>query len=57
MSVKVISSDPKKIESIQNWPVPTDVLEVKNYLGLVGYYRKYIQKFSTFAFPITELTH
>ena len=57
VSEKGISCDPKKIESIQNWPVPADVSEVKSFLGLVGYYRKLIKNFSTVAFPLTELTH
>ena len=52
-----ISCDHKKNESIQDWPVQASVSEVKSFLGLVGYYRRFIKSFSTIAFPLTELTH
>ncbi|MES9884702.1 MAG: RNase H-like domain-containing protein [Sedimenticola sp.] len=52
-----ISCDPKKIVTITNWPVPTNISEVKSFLGLVGYYRRFVPDFSTVAYPLTQLTH
>ena len=51
-----LSADPKKIESIRDWPEPTTVKEVQAALGLFNYYRKFIKDFSKIAAPLTELT-
>lgn len=51
-----ISVDPQKIEAVVNWPSPTTVMEVLSFLGLVGYYRRFVQNFSKIAVPMTELT-
>lgn len=53
---KGISCDPSKVDTIKNWPVPTSVAEVKSFLGLAGYYRKFIPNFSEIASPLTSLT-
>jgi hypothetical protein len=47
--------DPEKIEAIREWPVPKNVIEVKSFMGLVGYYRMFIVGFSRIAHPITSL--
>ena len=47
---------PEKLESLQNMPPPTDLTETRNFLGFVGYYRKFIPKYLDIAHPLTNLT-
>ena len=47
---------PEKLESLQQMPAPTDLTEVRKFLGFVGYYRKFIPKYSDIARPLTKLT-
>ncbi|KAJ0833047.1 putative nucleotidyltransferase, Ribonuclease H [Helianthus annuus] len=51
-----IHVDPAKIDSIKNWPTPKTPTEVRQFLGLAGYYRRFIQGFSKIAQPLTTLT-
>ena len=48
--------DTKKIEAVVNWKPPKNVSEVRNFLGLAGYYRKFVEGFSKIAAPLTKLT-
>ena len=41
--------DPKKVEVIQQWPRPTSMMEIRSFLGLVGYYRHFVKDFSKIA--------
>lgn len=50
-----VKPDPKKIQCIVNYPTPTNAKEIKSFLGLVGYYRRFIQDFSKKAKPLTNL--
>ena len=50
-----IQVDPSKVAAIQDWKRPTNVREVKSFLGLAGYYRKFVQGFSKIALPTTKL--
>lgn len=51
-----IACDPSKIETVQNWPVPKNVNEIRSFLGLAGYYRRFIPNFSEIASVLTNLT-
>ena len=51
-----IKVDPKKVEAVMHWPRPTNVTEIRSFLGLAGYYRKFIQDFSRIATTLTQLT-
>jgi hypothetical protein len=51
-----ISTDPAKAELIKNWPEPCNVREVRSFLGLASYYRKFIRNFAHMARPLTALT-
>ena len=53
---KGIKPLPEKLESIKKMPAPTTPKEIKQFLGLVGYYRKFIPRFSDIARPMTNLT-
>ncbi|XP_028110422.1 uncharacterized protein LOC114308926 [Camellia sinensis] len=48
--------DPHKIKAIINWPTPTNVPEVHNFMGLVGYYQRFVRDFSKIVVPLTQLT-
>ena len=47
---------PGKVEKVQNWLVPKDVKDVRGFLGLAGYYRRFIKNFAQMALPMTKLT-
>ena len=48
--------DLKKVQSITEWPTPTDVSAVRKFLGLASYYRRYISHFADVAAPLQTLT-
>jgi hypothetical protein len=50
-----ISVDPAKVKEIVAWSIPTTVMEIRGFLGLVGYYRRFIEGFSKIAMPMTSL--
>ena len=55
VSVEDIRVDPTKIEAVVNWKPPRNVIEVKSFLGLAGYYRRFVRGFSVIASPLTKL--
>nr|GFB64955.1 retrotransposon protein, putative, Ty3-gypsy subclass [Tanacetum cinerariifolium] len=50
-----ITMDPAKVEAITKWPRPTSVIEVRSFLGLAGYYCRFVEGFSCLALPLTKL--
>ena len=48
---------PEKLGSIRKMPAPKSPKEVKQFLGLIGYYRKFVPRFSDISRPLTHLTH
>ncbi|XP_069152102.1 uncharacterized protein [Solanum lycopersicum] len=51
-----IMVDPKKIEAVRDWVRPASVIEIRSFLGLAGYYRWFVESFSSIASPLTRLT-
>ncbi|KAL8132071.1 hypothetical protein AgCh_007823 [Apium graveolens] len=51
-----IKVDPAKIEAAMNWERPKTLTEVRSFLGLAGYYRRFVQDFSKIVVPLTKLT-
>ena len=56
MSKERISIDPQKIEAVKQWSRPKNVMEMRSFRGLTGYYRKFVRDFHQITTPLTNLT-
>ncbi|XP_035543106.1 probable LRR receptor-like serine/threonine-protein kinase RFK1 [Juglans regia] len=56
ISSEGVAVDPSKIEAVTNWQRPTSVHEIRSLLGLAGYYRRFVEGFSSLSRPLTALT-
>ncbi|KAJ8031683.1 hypothetical protein HOLleu_24949 [Holothuria leucospilota] len=55
VSAKGVETDPEKIEKIKNWPPPTNLKQLRSFLGFAGYYRRFVEGFSKIAKPLNAL--
>ena len=56
VSASGVSVDLEKVEAVMSWERPKSVFEIRSFLGLAGYYRRFIEDFSRLATPMTRLT-
>ena len=55
ISAKGISTDPDKIDALRSWPTPSDVTQLRSFLGFAGYYRRFVKDYSKIAKPLNAL--
>ncbi|KAH7551973.1 reverse transcriptase [Bipolaris maydis] len=56
ISTEGVKMNPKKIQTVQEWPKPNTVKDVQSFLGFANYYRKFIKDYSKITAPLTEIT-
>ena len=56
ISAEGIAADPSKIDTVRQWPRPKNLAELRSFIGLCSYYRKFVAGFATLAKPLHSLT-
>jgi hypothetical protein len=55
ITVEGIATEPSKVEAVNRWPIPTNIRELWGFLGLAGYYRRFIRNYGIISRPLTNL--
>jgi hypothetical protein len=54
ISASGVATDPAKIQAVANWSSPTSIKDLRSFLGLAGYYRRFVRNFGLLAKPLTS---
>jgi LPS O-antigen subunit length determinant protein (WzzB/FepE family) len=55
LTTEGVAVDPAKIEAVKEWEQPRNVIDIRSFIGLAGYYRRFIENFLKIAKPMTNL--
>jgi hypothetical protein len=55
LSAQGVQTDPEKVSAVMQWPTPANVRELRGFLGLAGFYRRFVRHFAILAKPLTQL--